>query len=246
MNDPKSFGAALRRERERRGITLETISERTKVSVSLLGALERGDLSRWPGGIFRRAFVRGYAEVVGLDADSVTETFARVCPEQSPPEPAGRLIAASFELEEPLRLTLATDEARLFDVLTRRRLMAAGIDLGAVLAPAAIFGVAFGLSVAWGALAILGVTYHLLGVLLAGTTPGTWIVSRPQPAPPETPDAQSSAEPSDGESGTRETTDEARRPAADLLFTPRRRDRRQVGRIERYPRRPSDSRVARR
>ena len=43
-----------------------------KVSLPLLEGLEADDISRWPGGIFRRAFVRAYAEAVGLDPDAVS------------------------------------------------------------------------------------------------------------------------------------------------------------------------------
>ena len=61
------FGPRLRRERERRKISLASISANTKVSISLFEQLERDDVSRWPCGIFRRSFVRSYAEAIGLD-----------------------------------------------------------------------------------------------------------------------------------------------------------------------------------
>ena len=38
-------------------------------------ALERGDLSRLPGGIFSRAFVRSYALAVGLDPEQAVVEF---------------------------------------------------------------------------------------------------------------------------------------------------------------------------
>jgi hypothetical protein len=86
MNEPTTLGAYLRRERERRGLALRTISESTKVSVPLLEGLEADDLSRWPGGIFRRAFVRSYAQCVGLDPDDVIRRFEK---QHSPaPDPA--------------------------------------------------------------------------------------------------------------------------------------------------------------
>ena len=69
------FGARLRDARERRGIPLRQISERTKISIAALEALERSDASRLPGGIFARSFVRSYATEVGLDADSILEDF---------------------------------------------------------------------------------------------------------------------------------------------------------------------------
>src|SRR6476469_3372587 len=80
MTDTTTLGADLRRERERRGLSLRTISESTKVSVALLEGLEADDISRWPGGIFRRAFVRAYAQSVGLDADEVFRRFERQFP----------------------------------------------------------------------------------------------------------------------------------------------------------------------
>jgi transcriptional regulator with XRE-family HTH domain len=80
MSDRDTFGPRLRRERERRGISLETIASVTKVSADLWEGLERNDFSRWPWGIFARAFVRDYARAVGLDADEVVNEFCRLFP----------------------------------------------------------------------------------------------------------------------------------------------------------------------
>src|SRR4051812_49626241 len=80
MTDTTTLGADLRRERERRGLALRTISESTKLSVALLEGLEADDISRWPGGIFRRAFVRAYAQCVGLDPDTVMRRFEEQFP----------------------------------------------------------------------------------------------------------------------------------------------------------------------
>jgi transcriptional regulator with XRE-family HTH domain len=70
-------GATLRDARERRGVNLHEIAARTRISVRVLEALERNDISRLPGGIFSRAFVRAYAAEVGLDPEQV---LARVRP----------------------------------------------------------------------------------------------------------------------------------------------------------------------
>jgi transcriptional regulator with XRE-family HTH domain len=80
MSERDTFGPRLRRERERRGISLETLSTRTNVSVELWLGLESNDFSKWPGGLFARAFVRDYARVVGLDADEVVDDFCRLYP----------------------------------------------------------------------------------------------------------------------------------------------------------------------
>src|SRR5215210_5831553 len=77
MPDPDLFGPRLRRERERRGISLDALAEATKVSVDLWEGLERNDVSRWPSGHFARAFIRDYAITVGLDPDTVIDEFCR-------------------------------------------------------------------------------------------------------------------------------------------------------------------------
>ena len=77
MPDRDQFGPRLRRERERRRISLQEVAEATKVSADLWEAMEQNDFSRWPSGIFARAFIRDYARVVGLDADAVVDEFCR-------------------------------------------------------------------------------------------------------------------------------------------------------------------------
>lgn len=80
MSERDTFGPRLRRERERRGISLETLSARTNVSIELWLGLESNDFSKWPGGLFARAFVRDYARVVGLDANDLVDDFCRLYP----------------------------------------------------------------------------------------------------------------------------------------------------------------------
>jgi cytoskeletal protein RodZ len=67
------LGVRLRQAREARKLSLREIAAATKISVSTLEALERGDMSRLPGGIFGRAFVRAYALQVGLDPEAAIE-----------------------------------------------------------------------------------------------------------------------------------------------------------------------------
>ena len=69
------FGGKLRLARERRGISLRQIADSTKISIAALEALERNDMSKLPGGIFSKAFVRSYALEVGLDPDETAREF---------------------------------------------------------------------------------------------------------------------------------------------------------------------------
>jgi cytoskeletal protein RodZ len=70
-NPMTGFGEYLRREREMRGVSLEEISTATKISIRFLQAIENEELSKLPGGIFTRSFVRTYARYLGLDEERV-------------------------------------------------------------------------------------------------------------------------------------------------------------------------------
>ena len=69
------FGGKLRKAREERGLSLRQIAVTTKISASALEALERNDVSKLPGGIFSRSFVRSYAAEIGLDPDTTVQEF---------------------------------------------------------------------------------------------------------------------------------------------------------------------------
>src|SRR6476619_7395523 len=98
---PASFGARLRLRREEQDIALATIAEQTKIKLSLLEALERDDVSHWPSGIFRRAFIRAYAAAINLNPDVVVREFFEVHP-----EPVDEIAAA-------LAIATAADGARM-------------------------------------------------------------------------------------------------------------------------------------
>jgi hypothetical protein len=67
MSERHAFGSNLRRIRVQRGISIDQIVAATHVSARLWEALERNDLSNWPNGIYARAYVRGYAKIVGAE-----------------------------------------------------------------------------------------------------------------------------------------------------------------------------------
>jgi cytoskeletal protein RodZ len=62
---------------------LRQIANATKISVVVLEALERNDISRLPGGIFGRGFVRSYAIEVGLDPEATIQDFIAQFPNDS-------------------------------------------------------------------------------------------------------------------------------------------------------------------
>lgn len=77
------FGSRLRAARERKGISLREIASRTKISIAVLEALERNDISRLPGGIFSRSFVRAYANEVGIEPEVAIQDFLTEFPHDS-------------------------------------------------------------------------------------------------------------------------------------------------------------------
>jgi transcriptional regulator with XRE-family HTH domain len=77
-----TFGARLRVERERRGLTLGAIARSTKIKESQFAELERGDDSKWPQGIFRRAHLCAYLSAIGLPSQPWLAEFLQLFPEE--------------------------------------------------------------------------------------------------------------------------------------------------------------------
>lgn len=74
----------LRAARERRGLTLQALSEATKISPSVLTALENNEVEDLPGGLFIRSFVRAYAAEVGLDPEGAVDALLSAFPHERP------------------------------------------------------------------------------------------------------------------------------------------------------------------
>lgn len=72
--------AELRRIRMAKGLSLTEISRRTRIGVGFLRKIEDGQLKALPPGFYARAFVRAYAEAIGIDADVVLGTLADELP----------------------------------------------------------------------------------------------------------------------------------------------------------------------
>jgi transcriptional regulator with XRE-family HTH domain len=191
MTDSAAFGARLRREREHRGVSLQDIAQETKITRGLLDDLERGDLSRWPAGIFGRAFIRSYAESIGLEPREVLTEFLRLVPldEGLPPPPPGpdeepRLPGWTFRSDQTghqstvsdttLRLTFAEPEAGVRPRVPRwGRRFASGLVDGAILLAGATIGLVFMGPGGWlPGLTVAALTLAVLASTVLGTTPG--------------------------------------------------------------------------
>jgi transcriptional regulator with XRE-family HTH domain len=78
-----TFGSRLRAQREREQIALADIAERTKIRLALLERLEHDDVRQWPTGIFRRSYLRAYAQAIHLDPEAVVAEFLALYPDPS-------------------------------------------------------------------------------------------------------------------------------------------------------------------
>jgi transcriptional regulator with XRE-family HTH domain len=188
MSDRDTFGPRLRSERERRGISVDTIAVVTNVSVELWQGLERNDFSRWPTGIFARAFVRDYAKAVGLDADEVVDEFCRLFPIGD--RRADRVIRAQAELightpgyrDESKMIPGGVDRraaARQASVEAQARRMrlaprgvAAAIDTAAILSSGSLAALATALPF-WPVVSVIALIYYAVSTVVAGASPGT-------------------------------------------------------------------------
>jgi cytoskeletal protein RodZ len=65
MNNPVLFAALATREKA--GLTLHEIAERTKISKRHLEAVESGEFRKLPGGVYATSYIRQYARAIGFD-----------------------------------------------------------------------------------------------------------------------------------------------------------------------------------
>lgn len=189
MSHKDTFGPRLRCERERRGISLDTLATVTKVGVDLWEGLERNDFSRWPSGIYARAFLRDYARAVGLDEDEIVDEFCQLFPVGD--RRAARIIKAQAELighdpaaidENPTLLPpegerRAAGRERKAESKARRfrfapRTVAAAIDIGCTVSLAAWGPLLLGASF-WASIGVTALLYYGLSTVVLGATAGT-------------------------------------------------------------------------
>lgn len=71
------IGAELTAARERAGLDLATVAERTKIRSRYLEALEAERWDELPSRAYGKGFLRTYAELLGLDAETMADEYRR-------------------------------------------------------------------------------------------------------------------------------------------------------------------------
>lgn len=193
MKSQRAFGEALRRHREQSGVSIEAIALDTKISASLLKALERGDCSRWPTGIYSRSYVRDYAVAIGLDPDDLASQFSECFAKTAFPDRAADPAKKSgAPVAEPLRLTFAAYPGAQWRIARRRMaLVAFDLLLIGVLATALRMTV---MANTWMALAVVTIGCHALGLAVGGSAASTVFARLFRSAPPEPVPAEAAQE----------------------------------------------------
>ncbi|MEO8422868.1 MAG: helix-turn-helix domain-containing protein [Actinomycetota bacterium] len=118
-------GSALRKARERRGITLDAASRDTKLHIDQLRALESEDFEALLGDVYVRGSLRTYSQYLGLSPDKVIGAYGRHADTPSPPPPPAKL----GRVERAMAATRIRDNQRLMVFLA-----------GTVLVIAVVFG----------------------------------------------------------------------------------------------------------
>jgi cytoskeleton protein RodZ len=104
------FGNKFRSARENKKLSLDDVSNVTKISARMLQAIEEERFDQLPGGVFNKGFIRAYAKHLGLnDEDAVTDYLA--CLRQAQidahevwePQPAVQTRAGAPERPRPVQ-----------------------------------------------------------------------------------------------------------------------------------------------
>jgi len=79
------LGEQLKRTREEKQISLDEIQELTKIQKRYLQAIENGGFDKLPGAFYTKAFIKSYAEAVGLNYESLMREYGHELPSSSEP-----------------------------------------------------------------------------------------------------------------------------------------------------------------
>ena len=110
-----AIGETLRRERLKRNLDLQQISDELKLSRRFLEAIENEQFDRLPGGVFTRSFVRQYARLLGLDEEEMAAELVRLVeppPDTPPIEMKKQPSVSGFPLPPPVSWDRVSDSIR--------------------------------------------------------------------------------------------------------------------------------------
>ena len=108
----------MQRAREAKGLSIDDLARTTKVSRSILLALEAYDTPHLPAPVYTKGFVKAYAREVGLDPDRTAAEYLS----QFEPAVAGAIPTPAAPPPPSAGITLHDDTARMLATGAPRRL----------------------------------------------------------------------------------------------------------------------------
>ena len=108
------LGNRLREAREAKGLSLADVQEMTKIQKRYLKGIEEGNYDMMPGKFYVRAFIKQYAEAVGLDHEQLFEEYKSEIPSSYEDEIPQRATKV-----EKVRSTVPAESSKILEYLPR-------------------------------------------------------------------------------------------------------------------------------
>lgn len=100
------IGQKLREARIEKGYTLDDLQQITKIQKRYLSSIEEGDFDALPGTFYVRAFIKQYAQTVGVDSEALLAEYQDKLPNAKPEEYVEKSV------ENQTRLTRETTDSK--------------------------------------------------------------------------------------------------------------------------------------
>jgi cytoskeletal protein RodZ len=71
----QSVGGLIKKTRIKKKISLKFISNKLKISLSYLEAIEKDDFSKTPGGVYTKGYIRSYSNFLNLDSNEIIDQY---------------------------------------------------------------------------------------------------------------------------------------------------------------------------
>jgi cytoskeletal protein RodZ len=97
------LGDRLKQARTAKGFTLEDLQSITKIQKRYLSGIENEDYSMMPGSFYVRAFIKQYAEAVGLDPDEMLAMYKEITPTAAAEEESAQLSSPTLTRRRSLK-----------------------------------------------------------------------------------------------------------------------------------------------
>ena len=97
------LGDALRREREKQGLTVKDIENETSIRSVYITAIEKGDYDSLPGDVYTKGFIRNYARALNMDSESLLQQFNSERNIETPIQPVDQMSKPNYYEDVPQR-----------------------------------------------------------------------------------------------------------------------------------------------